>query len=233
MMAMARVLVIGDEPDLRELLEYSLAMAGHQAFTASSGEAGLKAARENPPEVILLDLVLSDMRGTRVAEELRRDLETRQIPIIMVTVRAEEIDNLAGFDIGEDDFVIRPFNVRELLLRIDAVLRRSSRPPRQQLLIVGELRVDCQAHRVTVDAADVALAALEFKLLVTLIERRDQAQPRGTLLGDVWGLDPDLSTRTVDTHVKRLRGKLGSAGRFIQTVRGIGYRFSESPRGKA
>jgi two-component system phosphate regulon response regulator PhoB len=226
---MARVLVIGGEPDLRESLECSLILAGHEALTASTGEAGLKTAREILPEVILLDLLLPDMPGIRVAEELRRDPETRPIPIIIVTARPEEIDSATGFVIGGDDFVIKPFNVRELLLRIEAVLRRSSRPPGQQIFVIGELRVDCQAHRVSVDGADVNLAALEFKLLVTLIERRDRTQPRGTLLGDVWGLDPELSTRTVDTHVKRLRGKLGSAGRFIQTVRGVGYRFSESP----
>ncbi len=225
---MARVLVIEDEPGLQELLEQTIALAGHQPFLASTGESGLKAARQVKPDVILLDLVLPDLPGTRVAEELRRDAETRPIPIIMVTAKAEEIDRVVGFDIGADDFVIMPFNVHELLLRIEAVLRRSSRPPQEHVLVVGELRVDSQAHRVTVGAADVSLAALEFKLLVTLIERRDRVQPRGTLLGDVWGLDPELTTRTVDTHVKRLRGKLGSAGRFIQTVRGVGYRFSET-----
>jgi two-component system phosphate regulon response regulator PhoB len=223
---MARVLVISDEPDLQGVLAHDIELAGHELFIAKTGDAGLHAAREVLPEVILLAVSLPDVEGTRVAGELRRDLETRHVPIMMMA-RAEQIENLVGFEIGEDDFVIRPFNVREVLLRIEAVLRRSSRPPENEIFVIGELRVDCQAHRVTVNAEDVSLAALEFRLLVTLIERRDHAQPRGTLLGDVWGVDPDLSTRTVDTHVKRLRGKLGSAGRFIQTVRGIGYRFSE------
>jgi two-component system phosphate regulon response regulator PhoB len=226
---MARVLVISDEPDRKGVPAHDLELAVHELFMAQTGEAGLRSAREALPEVILLGISLPDMPGTRVAAELRRDLETRHIPIIMMA-RAEQIENLAEFEIGEDDFVIRPFSVREVLLRIEAVLRRSSRPPKNEIFVIGELRVDCQAHRVTVSAEDVSLAALEFRLLVTLIERRDHAQPRGTLLGDVWGVDPDLSTRTVDTHVKRLRGKLGSAGRFIQTVRGIGYRFSESTR---
>jgi two-component system phosphate regulon response regulator PhoB len=223
---MARVLVISDEPDLQEVLEHDFELAGHELFMAKTGEAGFQAAREGLPQIILLDISLPDAQGIHVADELRRDLETRHIRIIMMA-RAEQIDGLAGFEIGEDDFVIRPFNVREVLLRIEAVLRRSSRPPKNEIFVIGELRVDCQAHRVTVNAEDVSLAALEFRLLVTLIERRDHPQPRGTLLGDVWGVDPHLSTRTVDTHVKRLRGKLGTAGRFIQTVRGIGYRFSE------
>src|SRR5580698_6269101 len=165
---MARVLVIGGEPDLRESLECSLILAGHRALTASTGEAGLKTAREILPEVIILDLLLPDMHGVRVAEALRRNPETRPIPIIVVTARPEEIDGAAGFEIGEDDFVIKPFDVREILLRIEAVLRRSSRPPGQQIFVIGELRVDCEAHRVSVNAADVNLAALEFKLLVTL-----------------------------------------------------------------
>jgi two-component system phosphate regulon response regulator PhoB len=225
----ARVLIIDDEPELQERLEYTLAQAGHLPFTASTGATGLQAAREMQPEVVLLDLMLPDMPGTRVARELRRDAKTRGIPIIMMTAKADEIDRVAGFEIGADDFVVKPFEIHELLLRIEAVLRRSSWPPNPQILDVGELHVDCQAHRVTVNEEDISLAALEFKLLVTLIERHDHVMPRATLLSDVWGVNPEITTRTVDTHVKRLRGKLGSAGRFIQTVRGIGYRFSENP----
>jgi two-component system, OmpR family, phosphate regulon response regulator PhoB len=229
---MARVLVIEDDPDHPGALEDNLVQAGHHAFAASTGKAGLKVAREVQPDVVLLDLVLPDMPGTSVAKELRRDPATQRIPIIMVTAKADEIDRVVGFEIGAADFVVKPFNVRELLLRIEAVLRRSSRPPHQEILNVGELRVDCQAHRVTVNAVEISLAALEFKLLVTLIERRDHVQARGTLLNDVWGVAPEVTTRTVDTHVKRLRDKLGSAGKFIQTVRGVGYRFSEDPGGQ-
>jgi two-component system phosphate regulon response regulator PhoB len=226
---MARVLVVGAEPDLRGLLAYELEKAGHHMFAASTGEAGLKLAREQQPGVVLLDLVLPDMPGTRVATQLRDDPETRPIPILMVAAKLDEIHQAVGFDLGADDFVVKPINVDELLLRIEAVLRRSSRPPTQQILDAAELHVDCRAHRATVGAVEINLAALEFKLLVALMERRDSALGRGTLLSEVWGVDPKVTTRTVDTHVKRLRGKLGTAGRFIQTVRGVGYRFNENP----
>jgi two-component system phosphate regulon response regulator PhoB len=222
----ARILAIGQESDFRAVLDESAAQTGHRAFVAPTGEGGLKVAREVRPDLVLLDLILPDVPGISVAKELQRDPETRQIPIIMVAAKADEIDRVVGFEIGADDFVVKPFNVRELLLRIEAVLRRSQ-PQNPQILNVGEMRVDRQAHRVTVNAQEIAMTPLEFKLLVTLIERRGRVQPRRTLLIDVWGVDPNVTTRTVDTHVKRVRDKLGSAGRLIQTVRGVGYRVSE------
>jgi two-component system phosphate regulon response regulator PhoB len=225
---MARVLVIEDEPDLREVLQYNLTQAGHRAIAAATGEAGLKLALESRPDLVLLDLMLPDVPGTAVAKLLRREPATQQVPIIMVTAKGEEVDRIVGFEIGADDYVTKPFSVRELLLRIDAVLRRG-RSPEQRLIEVGELRIDKDAHRVTVGAEEIALTALEFKLLVTLTERRDRVQARGTLLSDVWAIDAEIASRTVDTHVKRLRDKLGTAGRFIETVRGVGYRFSETP----
>ncbi len=163
-----------------------------------------------------------------MAKSLRREPQTQTVPIIMVTAKAEEVDRIVGFELGADDYVVKPFSVRELLLRIDAVLRRG-KTPEQKLIEVGELRIDKDAHRVTVGADEIALTALEFKLLVTLTERRDRVQARGTLLSDVWAMDAEIASRTVDTHVKRLRDKLGPAGRFIETVRGVGYRFSETP----
>jgi two-component system phosphate regulon response regulator PhoB len=225
---MARVLVIEDEPDLREVLQYNLTQAGHKAIGAGTGEAGLKLALESRPDLVLLDLMLPDVPGTAVAKLLRREPATQQVPIIMVTAKGEEVDRIVGFEIGADDYVTKPFSVRELLLRIEAVLRRG-RTPEQRLIEVGELRIDKDAHRVTVGSEEIALTALEFKLLVTLTERRDRVQARGTLLSDVWAIDAEIASRTVDTHVKRLRDKLGTAGRFIETVRGVGYRFSETP----
>lgn len=225
---MARVLVIEDEPDLREVLQYNLAQAGHRPFSAATGEAGFKMALEVRPDLVLLDLMLPDIPGTTVAKSLRREPQTQGVPIIMVTAKAEEVDRIVGFEIGADDYVVKPFSVRELLLRVDAVLRRG-KTPEQKLIEVGELRIDKDAHRVTVGADEIALTALEFKLLVTLTERRDRVQARGTLLSDVWAMDAEIASRTVDTHVKRLRDKLGPAGRFIETVRGVGYRFSETP----
>jgi two-component system phosphate regulon response regulator PhoB len=159
---------------------------------------------------------------------LRREPDTQLVPIIMVTARAEEVDRVVGFELGADDYVVKPFSVRELMLRIEAVLRRG-RAPEQRVIDAGELHIDREAHRVTVNGEEVALTALEFKLLVTLTERRERVQARGTLLSDVWAIDAEVASRTVDTHVKRLRDKLGTAGRFIETVRGVGYRFSESP----
>jgi two-component system phosphate regulon response regulator PhoB len=225
---MARVLVIEDEPDLREVLQYNLTQAGHRPAVAATGEAGLKLALETRPDLVLLDLMLPDVSGTVVAKSLRRDPKTQAVPIIMVTAKAEEVDRIVGFELGADDYVVKPFSVRELLLRIDAVLRRG-RTHERMLIEVAELRIDTDAHRVTVENEEIALTALEFKLLVTLTERRDRVQARGTLLSDVWAIDAEIASRTVDTHVKRLRDKLGIAGRFIETVRGVGYRFSETP----
>jgi two-component system phosphate regulon response regulator PhoB len=225
---MARVLVIEDEADLREVLQYNLTQAGHRAFTAATGDAGLKLAQEVKPDIVLLDLMLPDLPGTLVAKSLRREPLTQFVPIIMVTAKAEEIDRIVGFELGADDYVVKPFSVRELMLRIDAVLRRG-KISEQRVVEVAELHIDKDAHRVTVGGEEVALTALEFKLLVTLIERRDRVQARGTLLSDVWAMDAEIASRTVDTHVKRLRDKLGTAGRFIETVRGVGYRFSETP----
>jgi two-component system, OmpR family, phosphate regulon response regulator PhoB len=227
---MARVLVIEDEADLREVLHYNLTQAGHRAFTAATGDAGLKLALEVKPDIVLLDLMLPDVSGTLVAKALRREPLTQLVPIIMVTAKAEEIDRIVGFELGADDYVVKPFSVRELLLRIDAVLRRG-KISEQRVIEIAELRVDKDAHRVTVGAEEISLTALEFKLLVTLVERRDRVQGRGTLLSDVWAMDSEIASRTVDTHVKRLRDKLGTAGRFIETVRGVGYRFSEAPTG--
>ena len=225
---MARVLVIEDEADLREVLQYNLTQAGHRPFTAATGDAGLKLALEVKPDIVLLDLMLPDVSGTLVAKSLRREPLTQFVPIIMVTAKAEEIDRIVGFELGADDYVVKPFSVRELLLRIDAVLRRG-KTSEQRVIEVAELRIDKDAHRVTVGPEEVPLTALEFKLLVTLIERRDRVQGRGTLLSDVWAMDSEIASRTVDTHVKRLRDKLGTAGRFIETVRGVGYRFTEAP----
>lgn len=220
--------MIEDEADLREVLQYNLAQAGHRPFAAATGEAGLKLAHEIHPEVVLLDLMLPDVSGTTVAKVLRREPETQLVPIIMVTAKGEEIDRIVGFEIGADDYVVKPFSVRELMLRVEAVLRRG-RAPEQRVIEVGELRIERDAHRVTVAGEEVLLTALEFKLLVALAERRDRVQARGTLLSDVWAMDADIASRTVDTHVKRLRDKLGAAGRFLETVRGVGYRFSENP----
>jgi two-component system phosphate regulon response regulator PhoB len=225
---MARVLVIEDEPDLREVLEYNLTQAGHRVHVASTGAEGLRIARDQAPELVLLDLMLPDQSGTEVCKALKKAPATADARVIMVTAKGEEIDRVIGFELGADDYVTKPFSVRELMLRVQAVLRRSA-PPDSPIIQLGELRIDKAAHRVTINGEEIQLTSLEFKLLVTLVERQNRVQTRSVLLSDVWGIDADITSRTVDTHVKRLREKLGDAGKYIETVRGVGYRVSETP----
>jgi two-component system phosphate regulon response regulator PhoB len=224
---MARVLVVEDEADLREVLEYNLTQAGHRVRSAPSGAEALRIAQEHKPELVLLDLMLPDVSGTEVCRSIRKDPQLREARIIMVTAKAEEIDRVVGFELGADDYVAKPFSVRELLLRVQAVLRRAQTAD-TPVLELGGIRVDRVAHRVTVNGQEIQLTSLEFKLLVTLLERKNRVQTRGTLLTDVWGFVADIESRTVDTHVKRLREKLGSAGQCIETVRGVGYRLVDS-----
>ncbi len=227
---MARILVIEDERDLQQVLAYNLRQAGHEVVTASEGQEGLRLARAEPPDLVLLDLMLPDISGTEVCRTLKREPATQGAAVVIVTAKGEEIDRVVGFELGADDYVVKPFSVRELLLRVQAILRRSwSEQPVAPMFEFGCLRVDREAHRVWVNAKEVELTALEFKLLATLHDRRNRVQTREVLLSDVWGIHADITTRTVDTHVKRLREKLGDAGQYIETVRGVGYRFSEEP----
>jgi two-component system phosphate regulon response regulator PhoB len=230
---MAKVLVIEDERDLQQVLTYNLRQAGHDAISAERGVEGLRLARSEAPDLVLLDLMLPDLAGTEVCRSLKEDAATRAIPVVMLTARGEEIDRVVGFELGADDYIVKPFSVRELLLRIQAILRRASapsdRPPAEASIEFGCLRIDREAHRVWVDEHEIELTALEFRLLVTLYERRNRVQTRSALLDDVWGIQADITTRTVDTHVKRLREKLEGARDYVETVRGVGYRFKGSP----
>jgi two-component system phosphate regulon response regulator PhoB len=227
---MASILVIEDEKDLQKVLDYNLRQAGHQVWTASRGRDGLRLAKQHHPDVILLDLMLPDISGTEVCRSLRAASETSGIRVMMLTARGEEIDRVLGFELGADDYVVKPFSVRELLLRIQAVLRRGgSEPPGSAIVRFGILRLDREAHRTWVEDEEVELTALEFRLLQTLHDRRNRVLSREKLLDEVWGIDVDITTRTVDTHVKRLREKLGAGGAYIETVRGVGYRFAASP----
>ena len=226
---MARVLVIEDDADLREILHYNLGAAGHQVRTAGTGREGLRLAREQSPDIVLLNLMLPDIHGTTVCKQLKSGALTSTARVIIVSAKGEEIDRVVGFELGADDYVVKPFSVRELVLRIQAVLGRTQTLTPATVVTFGSLRFDRDAHRVWVDGTEILLTALEFKLLVTLYDRQNRTQSRHQILADVWGIEPDVESRTVDTHVKRLREKLGSAGKYVQTVRGVGYRFSADP----
>jgi two-component system phosphate regulon response regulator PhoB len=227
----ALILIVEDERDLLTTLEYNLEREGYQTRVAATGREAIEAARvQPPPDLVLLDLMLPDMPGTEVCRQLRQDEATRDVPVIMCTAKSEEIDRVVGFEVGADDYVVKPYSVRELLLRIRAVLRRAT-PPREESdeIVFGQLRVDQPGHRIWVASEEIRLTALEFRLLTTFWQRRGRVQTRERLLSDVWGYQADVTTRTVDTHVKRLREKLGVAGDYVETVRGVGYRFRSRP----
>jgi two-component system phosphate regulon response regulator PhoB len=213
---MARIAVIEDERDLQKVLEYNLRQDGHEVIQALRGQEGLALVRERRPDLVILDLMLPDTPGTEICKTLKSDPATSGIPVIMLTARGEEIDRVVGFELGAEDYVVKPFSVRELLLRIRAILRRAkSEPPGARMVEFGCLRIDRAAHRVWVEGQEIELTALEFRLLVTLFERRNRVQTRAQLLDDVWGTTAAVETRTVDTHVLRLREKIGAARDYI------------------
>ena len=223
-----QILIVDDEPDLVRVLDYSLQQAGFETATAADGESALARVRQRIPDLIVLDLMLPDLLGTEVCRQLRNSPRTQAVPVIMLTARGDEVDRVVGFELGADDFVTKPFSVRELLLRIRAILRRGPGGPGasdEARHNVGPLRIDPESHRAFVDGDEVTLTALEFKLLGTFLSRVGRVQTREQLLREVWGMSGDLQTRTVDTHVKRLREKLGSGRDLLETVRGIGYRM--------
>jgi two-component system, OmpR family, phosphate regulon response regulator PhoB len=225
---MARILVIEDEPDIRQVLAYNLSLAGHEIECAARAEDGLRQARQWLPELVLLDLMLPDGSGTEICRLLKQDPATRYIAVLVLTARGDEIDRVVAFELGADDYVTKPFSMRELILRIAAVLKRTELGAQKSPTIeFGVLRIERDAHRVWVESAEVDLTALEFKLLVTLYDRKGRVQSRSALLDQVWGMDASVSMRSVDAHVKRLREKLGRARDYVETVRGVGYRFAE------
>jgi two-component system phosphate regulon response regulator PhoB len=223
-----RILVIDDEPDLLELVRVNLDQAGYRVETAASGKAALEQIRSSPPDLVVLDLMLPDVAGTEICRQIRADTELAGIPIIMLTAKAEEVDRVVGFELGADDYVTKPFSPRELTLRVGAILRRKQpQPAASALLEHGPLRLDPERHRCLVDGDEVELTAKEFDLLQRLMLRPGRVMTRERLLDQVWGSDIAVTTRTIDTHLKRLREKLGPAGALIETVRGVGYRFAE------
>jgi two-component system phosphate regulon response regulator PhoB len=224
------VLIVDDERDLRTLLEFNLRQAGWRTAQAESGAEALARARTLKPNVIVLDLNLPDVSGIDVCRLLREDPDTRDLPILMLTARSTEEDRVQGLTVGADDYLPKPFSLRELVLRVDAVSRRrpsAAAPAPNQRIEAGRIALDLDAHLCFVDGAELPLTLQEFRLLAYLIQGRGRVRTREELLADVWNASPELETRTVDTHVKRLRDKLGAAGDIIETVRGLGYRIRE------
>ena len=223
-----KILVVDDEPDALELIAFNLKSAGLEVLTAENGDQALRLARAQLPDLILLDLMLPEVDGLEVCKILRRDAATSAIPIIMVTAKAAEMDRVLGLELGADDYVTKPFSPRELVLRVKNLLRRrqAAETPTDRIS-VGDLSIDIPRHLVTVQGRAVELTATEFRLLSVLAQRRGRVQSREQLLRDVWNYETVIDTRTVDTHMRRLREKLGPAARYLDTVRGVGYRFIE------
>jgi two-component system phosphate regulon response regulator PhoB len=224
-----KILVVDDEPDAVELIEFNLKGAGFDVVTATDGNDALKKARTFSPDLLILDLMLPEVDGLEVCKVLRRDSATASLPIIMLTAKAAEIDRVLGLELGADDYITKPFSPRELVLRVKNLLRRGQRDTKAaERITVGELSIDIPRHLVSVAGRKVDLTVTEFKLLSVLAQRRGRVQSREQLLRDVWEYDNLIDTRTVDTHMRRLREKLGPASRHLDTVRGVGYRFVEA-----
>jgi len=228
-MARERILLVEDEPDIAEMLQYNLEKEGFQVELAGRGDAGLEAVRRESPDLILLDLMLPGLDGLELTRLLKRDPATSHLPIVMLTARSEEVDRIVGLELGADDYISKPFSPREVVLRVKAVLRRLQPEPSEgttsELLQVGGIELDISGHQLRLGGKEMPLTATEFRLLRLLMERQGRVQTRGQLLSDVWGYAEDIDSRTVDTHIRRLRRKLGSEADRIETVIGVGYRL--------
>ena len=224
------VLIVEDEADLLGLLDHNLRQAGMETLRAATAEEALAQVGRRVPDLVLLDLMLPDMPGSEVCRRLKGADRTRHLPVVILTAKAEEVDRVVAFELGADDYVTKPFSVRELVLRLQAILRRVAGLHRDAPADrVGAIRIEVEAHRAFVRGEEISLTRLEFRLLATLMARAGRVQSREQLLGDVWNVAPELDTRTVDSHVKRLREKLGPARQLLETVRGLGYRLADPP----
>ena len=225
----SKILVVDDEPEAVELVEFNLKQAGFEVISAPDGSTALRKTRELLPSLIVLDLMLPEMDGLEICKVLRRDPVTAAIPILMLTAKAAEIDRVLGLELGADDYLTKPFSPRELVLRVKNILQRGrGEPDKIEALKFGDLLIDVPRHLVSWRGKSMDLTATEFKLLTVLAQRRGRVQSRDQLLRDVWEYNSLIDTRTVDTHMRRLREKLGPAAKFLDTVRGVGYRFVQS-----
>ncbi|MBF0252974.1 MAG: response regulator [Candidatus Omnitrophica bacterium] len=227
-MSKENILVVEDDKNISKLIKYNLEKEGFRCLVSFDGEEAMKILDKNPADLILLDIMLPGIDGLEVCRRVKQDKKFSNIPIIMLTAKGEEIDKIVGFELGTDDYIVKPFSPRELILRIKAILKRlKPEETEENFLECGKLKVDLSRHKVTADKNDIELTNMEFKLLVILMKRRGRVQSREQLLDDVWDIASDVTTRTVDTHIKRVREKLGKTGDLIETVRGVGYRFFE------
>ncbi len=225
---MKSILIIEDEKDIVDLITYHFKQSGYSVVSAPDGSSGLEQAKKEKPDLIILDLMLPEMDGKDVCRALKSNPVTKSIPILMLTAKAEEMDRVIGFELGADDYVTKPFSPRELVLRVKAILRRKEFPQEfEKVLMIGDLLIDMERHHVSVRGKPIRLTATEFKLLFELASKRGRVLTREILLDKVWGYTYEGYARTVDTHIRRLREKLGSMGEYIETLRGVGYRFRE------
>ena len=221
------ILIVEDEKDLSDTLEYNFKNAGYKVSMSLEGNKAISLATgKNNPDLVILDLMLPDISGLDVCKEIRSNPVSKNTPILMLTAKGEEVDRILGFELGADDYLVKPFSLRELTLRVAALLKRNVPVESDENIILGDLNIDLAAHRVFLETNEVTLTAKEFDLLVHLARHNGRVQTRDYLLEQIWGYSSDITTRTVDTHIKRLRSKIGSFGNLIETVRSIGYRFN-------
>ena len=223
-----RILIVEDDKHISKLVKFNLEKSNYECSIASTGEKALAALDAQPVDLVILDIMLPGMDGYEICRTIKSNNKLKNLPIIMLTAKGEEIDRIVGLELGADDYIVKPFSPRELVLRVKAILKRGKiEEAEKDILAAGGLSIDIPKHKVTVKGKSADLTQMEFKLLVTLMERRGRVQTRERLLSDVWDMDTSVDTRTIDTHVKRLREKLGKTGDFIETVRGLGYKFKE------
>lgn len=227
-MAKERILIVEDEKNIAKLIRYNLEKTDFECAIAKTGEEALDISKKQSFDLIILDIMLPGIDGLDVCRYIKQSASLKNIPIVMLTAKGEEVDRIVGLELGADDYIIKPFSPRELVLRIKAILKRGKAEDiKKEIITVENICINIPKHKVTVLGKDVKLTNMEFRLLLTLMERRGRVQDRERLLSDVWNLDSNISTRTIDTHIKKLREKLGKVGGMIETVRGMGYRLKD------
>ncbi|MDP8266787.1 MAG: response regulator transcription factor [Candidatus Aceula meridiana] len=223
------ILIVEDDRDILKLVRYNLEKAGFKCYSTITGEEALEILDAQPIDLVILDIMLPKMDGLETCKQIKQDKATAAIPIVMLTAKGEEVDRIVGFELGADDYIVKPFSPRELVLRVNAILKRGKpkEEPAKEIIGFKDLIIDKPRHKVMIKNKELKLTAMEFKLLEVLLLRKGRVQTREQLLESVWNIDSDITTRTVDTHIKRLRQKIGKYGKLIETVRGYGYRLND------